>query len=287
MSLVAVGDNVTDCYLDKGQIFPGGNCVNVAAQAARLGTRSAYVGVVGDDDRGRLLRDSLAAEGVDVSRLRAVPGDTSLAVVRHIAGDRVFGPVARGVRHFVPSADDLDFISRFQIAHSSYCSDLEAVVPDLAARTRVSFDFDDRVHTAWAEQLLPHVFLAVFSTSHLTPAEAADVLRWAHDRGVRYVLATRGGESALVSDGSRVVSADPVPTRPVDTLGAGDAFVARALHGILTGEPLDVLASAAMEAGSAACGYLGGYGHGAPVSPASLDVIAQLSASPGGAEDPE
>lgn len=30
MKLIAVGDNVTDCYLDEGIYYPGGNAVNVA-----------------------------------------------------------------------------------------------------------------------------------------------------------------------------------------------------------------------------------------------------------------
>jgi fructoselysine 6-kinase len=41
MSLAAVGDNVVDCYVDRGLMFPGGNSVNVAVHAARAGTRTA------------------------------------------------------------------------------------------------------------------------------------------------------------------------------------------------------------------------------------------------------
>jgi fructoselysine 6-kinase len=277
MSLVAVGDNVTDLYVDMGQMFPGGNCVNVAVNVRRAGTPSAYVGAVGNDERGALLRSSLTAEGVDDSRVRVAPGDTALAVVRHVAGDRVFGPTSKGVRAFTPSAEDLDFISRFDLAHVSYCSDLEDSLPQLASRTRVSFDFDDRVHTAWADSLLPHVWVAAFSTSHLTAGETEDVVRWAQDRGAHHVLCTRGGEGALVSDGQCTITVEPVTTHPVDTLGAGDAFIARALHGILAGESLSVFASAAMRAGARACRDLGGYGHGAPLSAASLEIVAQLS----------
>ena len=35
MKLIAVGDNVTDCYLDEGIYYPGGNAVNVAASRLR------------------------------------------------------------------------------------------------------------------------------------------------------------------------------------------------------------------------------------------------------------
>jgi len=53
------------------QARPGGAPANVTVALARLGVPSAFAGVVGDDPFGRRLRSGLAAEGVDVSRLRA------------------------------------------------------------------------------------------------------------------------------------------------------------------------------------------------------------------------
>jgi sugar/nucleoside kinase (ribokinase family) len=35
MDVIAIGDNISDCYLSLGQVFPGGNAVNVAVAAAR------------------------------------------------------------------------------------------------------------------------------------------------------------------------------------------------------------------------------------------------------------
>ena len=37
MKIIAVGDNVTDCYLDQGVYYPGGNAVNVAVHCKRNG----------------------------------------------------------------------------------------------------------------------------------------------------------------------------------------------------------------------------------------------------------
>ena len=50
---------------------PGGAPANVTVALARLGVPAAFGGVVGDDPFGQRLRATLAAEGVDVSRLRA------------------------------------------------------------------------------------------------------------------------------------------------------------------------------------------------------------------------
>jgi fructoselysine 6-kinase len=262
MALVAIGDNVTDCYVDRGEMYPGGNSVNVAVHAARAGTRTAYIGVVGDDERGGQLSGALEAEGVDTSMVRAVPGATAYAVVRHVNGDRVFGASDKGVSLFRPTPADLAIVSGSEIVHSSYCSGLETAVPELAALTRLSFDFNDRTHDGYADDLLPHVFVATFSASHLDLDECEELVRSAQAQGPGYVFATRGRKGAMAFDGSRVHHALATPVSVVDSLGAGDAFIGRALHGVLSGEPTAALLTAAVRAGAEACAFLGGFGHG-------------------------
>ena len=53
--IATVGDNVVDCYPDLGVMYPGGNTVNVAVHARRLGARAAYLGALGTDTAGRVL----------------------------------------------------------------------------------------------------------------------------------------------------------------------------------------------------------------------------------------
>lgn len=260
--IAAIGDNVTDCYVDQGVMFPGGNCVNVAVRAARAGARTAYIGQVGQDERGQLLLDALAAESVDTSGVRVVPGRTSRTVVRHVAGDRYFGSTDKGVRVFAPQAADLDLVATYDLAHVSYCSELDEVVPTLSRRVAVSYDFDERLHTPETEELLRHVTVAAFSGASLDDAEAMDAVGWAHDRGASWVVLTRGRSPALVSDGRQMVRAAPREVTAVDTLGAGDAFIARALVGVVAGEPLGALATHAAHSGAEACLEQGGFGYG-------------------------
>jgi fructoselysine 6-kinase len=264
MPLVSIGDNVVDRYVDLGLEFPGGNCLNVAVHAARYGTRTAYVGVVGDDEAGRLTRAALQAEGVDDSRLRSRPGPTARAEVRHVDGDRVFGACDKGVSLFDPTPADLDFVAGFDLAHSSYCSGLEAGLPAVADRVPLSFDFDDRTGD-YAERLLPLVRVATFSAAHLSRRETEDLLRWAAAQGPAWVFATRGAEGAMACDGSEIYSAAAEPVDAVDSLGAGDAFIGRALHGLLAGESAAAVLSAAVAAGGASCRSMGAFGHGRPL----------------------
>ena len=63
-------------------LHSGGKGANQAVAAARLGGRVAFWGRVGDDAFGRRLRDNLAADGVEVTRLTASPGaSTGVALI--------------------------------------------------------------------------------------------------------------------------------------------------------------------------------------------------------------
>ncbi len=262
MDVIAIGDNMSDCYLTIGQVFPGGNAVNVAVAVARSGGSSAYVGVVGDDSGGRLLMDSLAAERVEIRRLSVVPGPTACCQVMHASGERLFGLRQRGVALFRPTEDDLAFAATASIIHSTYCSGLEDVLPELARRGRVSFDFSDHLDDGYASDLLPFVHVAEFSAAALDDRDCAELAHWAAARGPAYVLVTRGSKGAMLFDGTVSVSVSAASSMVVDSLGAGDSFIGRALHGLIHGEPTQVLLAASARAAARTCSTWGAYGHG-------------------------
>ena len=58
---------------------------------------------------------------------------------------------------------------------------------------------------------------------------------------------------------------DAVPVLPLDTLGAGDTFVARTLYGLLKGEEPQSTLQAAAAAAAETCLYYGAIGHGVPL----------------------
>ncbi|MGN7189497.1 D-glycero-beta-D-manno-heptose 1-phosphate adenylyltransferase [Curtobacterium sp. MCBA15_004] len=67
---------------------PGG-AANTAVNARALGARVRMVGLVGDDESGRVLRERLSAAGVDTTFLVEVPGARTTTKTRVVGGDRV------------------------------------------------------------------------------------------------------------------------------------------------------------------------------------------------------
>ena len=96
ISLIGFGDNVVDCYLDRGLMYPGGNALNVAVLAARLGARTSYLGTFGTDAAAGHVRATLARLGIPTEGCRVVEGENGRALVRLEAGNRVFAGSNRG-----------------------------------------------------------------------------------------------------------------------------------------------------------------------------------------------
>ena len=284
MKLAGVGDNVIDRYRDLGTMFPGGQALNVAVHAHRFGIESAYLGAVGDDVAGRHVLGAIRAEHIDSSRVRILPGPNAFAEVVLVDGNREFTGGAAGVSKFRLTQADLDYLATFDLIHSSESSYLEDQLGLLAGVAPLSFDFSVRRDPAYYEPLLPHVTIAAFSLGDLDQGAAEEWLERIHRLGPRLILATRGAAGALVYDGNRFWRESAVPTEVIDTLGAGDAFIARVLVGVVRNEPLEVSLTEAAVAAASTCGAYGAFGYGTAAYPplSSERDTTVVSTSPAG-----
>ncbi|WP_043627359.1 PfkB family carbohydrate kinase [Nonomuraea candida] len=281
MRVLGFGDNIVDRFVDRGIDYPGGNSVNVAVYARRLGVEAAYLGVFGDDGLGGFLRESIAAEGVAVNRCVVRAGESGLSRLRVDDGDRVFlGWNGGGVtvrEPLVLDADLLGYVAGFDLVHSSVYSRSEPELPKLAGRgPLVSFDLSSEEEfrdAAYLDRICPYADLVLLSCSHLDERATADLLAEVVGRGAGLALGTRGVAGALAHDGRVTV---PAPARLaeglVDTMGCGDAFLAGFAVSLLgdgwaVGAParpaaIERALRQGAEAAYAQCFVEGAFGHG-------------------------
>ncbi|MFF5106405.1 sugar kinase [Streptomyces sp. NPDC000134] len=243
---------------------------NVAIGLARLGHRAAWAGLVGDDEPGRLILRTLRGEGVDISHAGLRPDAPTGGMLR----ERRVADLVRvhyWRRHSAASlltpadlAPALDAGARLLHLTGITCAlgpgPLEAVREAAAhAHARgwtVALDVNHRQRLWTAEDagrallpLLAHVTVLIASDDELPVVTGAFTKQPQGEEaaveallaaGVREVVVKRGGEGAARHgrDGSRhTVPALRVPVR--DTVGAGDAFCAGYLSGLLDGLPPD------------------------------------------------
>jgi fructoselysine 6-kinase len=270
MSIACVGDNVIDIYVQSGQGYPGGNAVNVAVATCRSGVPSAYLGAVGDDVAGAVLREALSSEGVTTDRLRVLPGSTAWCEVRLVDGDREFADHDTGVSQLTLTDQDLDYLAGFTVVHTGDNSMLEAQVASIARRTKVSFDFGQRPRE-YVQGLIGHVWCACFSASHLSTDDAAAL---ADEMAALcpLVLVSEGARGAQLIVGGTRYRAVPHASSVTDSLGAGDALIGGVLSGLISGgSPQDAL-TAGTRLAARTISHFGAFGYG-------FDVASQAPAS--------
>lgn len=239
---------------------------NVAIGLSRLGHRVAWAGRVGDDAFGRLVLRQLRAEGVD-TRYAVVDGQrpTGLMFVEHRTADLVSVEYRRtGSAGSAVCKDDLGsaldpglrvlHVTGITPALSETAADAVAwaVESAAAAGVLVSLDVNFRSRLWSREQarevlspLADDAAVVIASDDELdlvAPGDEDDAVADLFARGVQQVAVKRGPLGATLHSRGGRADAPALAVTAVDPIGAGDAFTAGYLSGVLDGlEPADCL----------------------------------------------
>lgn len=279
VSVLGFGDNVVDKYEHTKTMYPGGNAVNFAVFARKLGVkRSAYMGIFGSDQEAEHVIDSLTQEGVELMECRQVVGPNGAArvTVEEGTGDRIFlGSNEGGVRGDMLYALDrftLEYIRGFDLVHSgNYCFTERELPKIRAAGVPISFDFSDDSTDEYFDRIAPLVDYAFMSCGDLTLEQTLEKLKRVHALGPKIVSGSRGSEGSVAYDGRDFYFQGIKPVEDlVDTMAAGDSLLTAFLVSYLSARKQGIENAEAirqsldMAAGFAAstCGLAGSWGHG-------------------------
>lgn len=256
-SLATVGDNCLDVYLTWGCTTVGGNALNVAANWLRRGLEARYLGAVGEDAEGEIVRSGVAAAGLDPADVQRLPGDTGVTLLSHENGDRHFLLEQFGVSYrYQPPGPALRTLRAADWVHLGTSTSPELIGRLAGARIPFSVDLSTSYDTLPLDGV-PLAFASCPENSAWTAESVADVLRAA---GARQVVVTRGPLGAHFYGDAAPVHVPVVPVDVVDTCGAGDSFIAEFVLSYCLGgvRPVEALHQAA-EAAAATCGHVGGF----------------------------
>jgi ribokinase len=218
---------------------PGGKGANQATAAQRLGGSVGLIGRVGDDAFATSLLAGLAAARVDVADVSRAEVPTGVALIMVDAQGENTIALAPGANDTLSSGDVES--ARERIEQADVCvAQLEVPLDAIATAFRVARSagaatvLNVAPARALPEPLLAQTTVCVLNTGELTAvsgasALAADVRERASSllaRGVSAVVVTQGAQDtvAVTADGA-CLRVTPPRVTPVDTVGAGDAFV--------------------------------------------------------------
>lgn len=256
----------------------GGAEMNVAIGLARWGIPVRWVGRVGDDAFGRLVRRDLQAEGVDarvtVDPVR--PTGMMIKEARSSAKSRVTyyrtGSAGSAIAADSVADGDLDSIEIVHVtgitpalspsARSAVTAAVEAAVHH---EIPVSFDINHRPSLISAVSAQPlYTWIAERSSIVFGGVEEAQIVapRASNERELAHRIAALGPTEVLIKRGAdgctalidgELIEEPGVPVDVVDTVGAGDAFVAGYLAARLGEQSPRDRVRLACRAGAAAC----------------------------------
>jgi 2-dehydro-3-deoxygluconokinase len=266
--LITLGECMVELYCD-GTISQaaqfskafGGDTLNTAVAASRLGSHAGFISKFGDDPFAPFLNEELQREGIDLSCCPTIPGMNGLCVIGlGEKGERELIYYRTGSAASTLTPDDLkpDYLQNTRLVHSSGIS--QAISPSCrravqkafelarAAGVRTSFDPNYRARLWSAQEArealdeiipLTDIFLpsAPDETQTLLQlGEPAAIHAWAEARGVQISVFKQGNLGCVVASEGELKRVESLRNaRGVDTSDAGDAFNGGFLHGLLHG----------------------------------------------------
>ncbi len=228
---------------------PGGKGINQAIAASRMGARTAFIGCVGNDDAGEMLRALLVSEGIDTSQLITVAHPTGRAFITVDDNGENSIVVVSGANSSVGH-------------HPIQLPTSHIVLAQLEIPLNVVYDVFEQAKKSGAITVLnpaPAVALSkeVLSLSDfVVPNETECAMLHGSQEllanGATTVITTLGARGSEIATHDSTVLIPPHVVSVVDTVGAGDAFVGALCAELARNTPLHEAANIASFAGALA-----------------------------------
>ena len=233
----------TKSQLIERQQLPGGQVSSAMVGTQRLGLRASYIGKVGDDDEGRLLIDSLLAEGVECAGVMIAPGgrtQSAVIIIEQSSGERTILWHHDEATRIAPNELQRDAIMRARVLHLDGYDTQAAIQAARWAREAgmvVTMDLDTVYEGL--DELLPLVDCLIMSRELASELSGVTdewvALKQVRERFGCYLIAmTQGARGALAYVEDQFIASPAF--RPLvcrDTTGAGDAFRAGFIYGLV------------------------------------------------------
>jgi len=231
----------------------GGSAANTAVGLARLGCKVGFIGKAGCDREGELLIQDFCKEGVDADGVVRVGQGKSGSVLGFVdkKGARALY-IDSGVNDTIEFDEiNVEYVSQAQFLHlTSFVGEKsfhtqKNLLNALPNSVKVSFDPGALyARKGYAELepilkktyvLMPNAIELELLTGETDYCKGADFMI---GRGVKIVAVKLGGDGCYITDGRERHLIKAFKVKVVDTTGAGDAFCAGFLYGLINDKSL-------------------------------------------------
>jgi ribokinase len=242
-----------EAYIKDYTLSCGGSAANTIIGLSRLGLKTGYISKVSNDPEGNLILDNLKNEDVNINGIIIEEGRTGNVMgYVDLSGQRALY-VDPGVNDLIkPEEIKIEYLKDIKILHlTSFVGDSikaqESLLEELPANVKVSFD-PGRIY---AEKGLEYIKKILNRTNILLVNEEELKLLTSNDYNtfedrimdlmdfeIDLIIVKRGDKGCYVTNSKESHSVEAFQVKCKDTTGAGDAFNAGFLYGLLKGKNL-------------------------------------------------
>jgi len=231
--------------------FPGGSAANTIAGLARLGLDTGFIGAIGNDSEGKILLDDFKNSGVNTDGISILEGRTGIIIgFVDSKGERTLYPYP-GVNSKLEFKNGLvEYSKNTRYLHlSSFVNNKQLVIQKklvslLSKRVKISFSPGILYSRGGLSALLPIIeksSIVFLNASEIRVITGKEYKKGSHvliEKGAKTVVITLGDKGCYLRDteGEYRVKAKKIDV--VDTTGAGDAFSAGFLYGLISGRDI-------------------------------------------------
>jgi fructokinase len=253
--LYVFGEVLFDCFPDGARVL-GGAPFNVAWHLQAFGDRPRFISRVGDDEAGREIAQAMSHWGMDCSNLqRDQSHPTGRVEVSISGGEPSYEIVADCAYDFIQISELSTPAAPGILYHGSLCLRnpcSAAALAALSTQPGMQIFLDVNLRSPWWQKQQLESLMRAASWVKLNQHELQLLTtssgEWQEQMAalqerfeLEQVILTRGDQGALVrTQNGEFHAVTPVASAAlVDTVGAGDAFSAVYIHGLLHGWPID------------------------------------------------
>jgi len=252
-SMTLVDESVKQLIAEKSsllkkQMASGGSAANTIHGLAKLGVDTAFIGTVGSDDNGNFFYEDLQKSNINPLLIRSKTPTGLASTLISIDGERTFGTFLGAAIELSPASLTPEQFVGYDILHvEGYLVQnhelLETILNyakqaglkisvDMASYNVVEDNLD--FFREMVEKYVDIVFANEEEAKAFTGKEVEDALHIIAKSTSVGVVKT-GIKGSIAKSGDTVYVIEPVKANSIDTTGAGDAYAAGFLYGIING----------------------------------------------------
>jgi sugar/nucleoside kinase (ribokinase family) len=246
-------------FVDKIELYNGGCACNTAIDLANLGIYTGVIGKVGKDTFGDFLISLLTKHKIDVRGLKqdSESNTSSTVVLVSSDGERTFLHYSGTNAKLTIEDIDFNLIKETKILHVAAIYLLPALdgmpiaqilreAKDIGIITSLDTAWDAKGQ--WLEKIEPSLPFVDFFLPNIEEASMIsgkdspeEIVKFFLSYGVKVVGLKMGDKGCYIQSKDKRLYVPAFKVKAVDTTGAGDAFVAGFLTGILKGWDLEFI----------------------------------------------